>query len=129
MPYPTPLFDGAGQLTGAVNMLVDLTEIKRSEDLSARLAAIVDSSQDAIVSKTLDGIMTSWNRGAEQLFGYTAEEAVGKPVMMLIPSDRSDEERTILESIRSGRRIETYDTVRRHKDGTLRDVSLTVRRS
>ena len=95
-------------------------------DQASFLASIVESSGDAILSKNLDGIITSWNKGAERLFGYTAEEAVGKPVTMLIPADRLDEEPVILERIRRGERTDHYDTVRQRKDGSLIDISLTV---
>jgi PAS domain S-box-containing protein len=89
-------------------------------------AAIVESSEDAIISKDLDGVITSWNRGAQRLFGYVAEEVVGKPVMILIPSERENEEPMILERIRRGERIEHYETVRCRKDGSLVDISITV---
>ena len=101
----------------------------RQQELAERaglLAAIVTSSEDAIISKNLDGVMTSWNLGAERLFGYTPEEAVGKPVTMLIPPDHIDEEAEILARIRRGQVLEHYETVRRRKDGTLIDISLTV---
>jgi PAS domain S-box-containing protein len=91
-----------------------------------RFAAIVESSDDAIVSKNLDGIITSWNPGAQRLFGYTADEAIGKPITMLIPADQLDEEPEILRRIRRGERIDHYETVRRRKDGSLVDISLTV---
>ena len=90
------------------------------------LASIVETCDDAIISKTLDAIITSWNKGAVRMFGYTAEEAVGKPVTILIPPDRQHEERTILERIGRGERIEHYETIRRRKDGSLIAVSLTV---
>lgn len=90
------------------------------------LAAIVESSHDAILSKDLDGVITSWNRGAEALFGYTAQEVIGKSVTMLIPADRLDEEPAILARIRRGEAIDHYETVRRRKDGSLVDISLTV---
>ena len=90
------------------------------------LASIVASSDDAIVSKNLDGIITSWNKGAERLFGYTAEEAVGKPITILIPPDQHNEEDLILERIRRGERIEHYETVRKRKDGGSIVISLTV---
>ena len=96
------------------------------DELRQHLAAIVESSHDAIISKNLDGVITSWNRGAEVLFGYTAEEMIGKPVTMLIPADRADEEPSILARLRRGERIAHYETVRQHKDGSLVDVSLTV---
>jgi PAS domain S-box-containing protein len=89
-------------------------------------AAIVESSDDAILSKDLNGVITSWNNGAQRLFGYTAEEAVGKPVTILIPADRQDEEPMILDRIRRGERIEHYETIRQRKDGSLVYISLTV---
>jgi PAS domain S-box-containing protein len=92
----------------------------------ARLAAIVASSDDAIISKDLNGYIMSWNRGAERMFGYTAEEAVGKSITMLIPQDRLTEEATVLSSIRAGLSVEHFETVRQHKDGHLIDISLTV---
>ncbi|MFL6209471.1 MAG: PAS domain S-box protein [Pyrinomonadaceae bacterium] len=90
------------------------------------LSAIIESADDAVISKTLAGIITSWNQGAERIFGYTAAEAIGQPVTMLIPADHSDEEPTILARLRAGERIEHYETVRQRKDGTLVDISLTV---
>jgi two-component system CheB/CheR fusion protein len=124
--YPTPLYDNSGALIGAVNMLVDISDRKRAELDAQRLASIVESSDDAIISKGIDGIITSWNRGAEWLFGYTADEVIGKPVTILIPEDRMNEEPEILDRIRRGERISHYDTVRRRKDGSLIDISLTV---
>ena len=123
MPFPKPLHDETGALIGAVNMLVDVTERRRTEE---RLAAIIETSEDAVISKNLDGIIMSWNSGAERMFGYTAAEAIGRPVTMLIPPERIDEEPGILARIRRGERIEHYDTVRRHKDGSTFDISLTV---
>jgi two-component system, chemotaxis family, CheB/CheR fusion protein len=90
------------------------------------LASIVESSEDAIISKDLNGVITSWNRGAEHLFGYTSDEAIGQSILMLIPPDRHHEEPTIIERIKRGERIQHYDTLRRRKDGTLVDISLTV---
>lgn len=104
----------------------DITGHKRAEEAKARLAAIVESSEDAIISKDLNGIIKSWNRAAERLFGYTAQEAVGQSITMLIPPDRIDEESDILGCIRRGERIEHFETVRRRKDGTLLDISLTI---
>ena len=98
----------------------------RAEEDTRRLASIVDSSHDAIISKNLDGIIQTWNRGAERIFGYTAEEVVGKPVTILMPPERTNEEPGILARLRAGERIDHYQTVRRHKDGTLLDISLTV---
>jgi PAS domain S-box-containing protein len=99
---------------------------RRTERAAQQLASIVESSDDAIISKDLDGIITTWNRGAERLFGYSTEEAIGMPVTNLIPPDRLDEEPGILARIRRGERIDHYETVRRRKDGTLVDISLTV---
>ena len=123
--------------SGAIMFLyptgVDISERKRVEadlrDSEQRLryvAAIVESSDDAIVSKNLDGIITSWNRGAERIFGYTAEEAVGQPIMIVIPQDRQSEEREILTRIRRGERIDHFETVRQRRHGSLINVSLTV---
>ena len=89
-------------------------------------AAIVEFSDDAILSKDLNGVITSWNRGAERLFGYSAEEAVGQSITILIPPDRRNEEPMILERIRRGERVDHYETVRMRKDGSLLDISLTV---
>jgi len=105
---------------------VDIAERRKADEVNARLAAIVASSDDAIISKSLDGVITSWNRGAERLFGYTAEEAIGQPVTMLIPPERFNEEPTILGRIRRGEPIDHYETVRRRKDGELVDISLSV---
>ncbi|MEZ5784983.1 MAG: PAS domain S-box protein [Xanthobacteraceae bacterium] len=126
LAYPTPLFDKAGNLTGVINMLVDITERRRAELDARRLAAIVESSDDAILAKNLDGVIITWNQGAERLFGYTADEVVGKPVTVLIPEDRHDEEPNILARIRRGERIDHYETVRRRKDGSLIEISLSV---
>ena len=107
-------------------MLIDISDRKRADMHGQRLASIVESSDDAIVSKDLDGTITSWNRGAERLFGYKAEEIIGKSVTILIPTDRLDEEPQIIERVRRGERIDHFDTVRRRKDGSLIDISLTV---
>jgi PAS domain S-box-containing protein len=99
----------------------------RESELGMRfLASIVESSDDAIVSKNLDGIITSWNKGAERIFGYTAEEAIGQPITIVIPIDRQSEEREILTRIRRGERIEHFETIRQRKHGSLITVSLTV---
>ena len=126
MPYPTPLHDASGNVVGAVNMLVDLTERSHAEQVRQLLASIVESSDDAIVSKDLNGVIASWNPGAERLFGYTADEVVGKSVTLLFPGDLLHEETVILERIRRGEQIDHYETVRRRKDGSLVDISLTV---
>jgi PAS domain S-box-containing protein len=122
-----------GQIVGAVLTFRDVTERRRLEkqvadqgDFARKLAAIVDSSEDAIISKTLDGIIRSWNAAAERVFGYTAEEAVGSHITMLFPADRLDEEDKIIARIRAGERVEHFDTVRLRKDGTAIPVSLTI---
>jgi PAS domain S-box-containing protein len=99
---------------------------RQAQQANALLSAIVQSSDDAIISKDLSAIITSWNRGAQEIFGYTAEEAIGQPVTLLMPPDRVNEEPALLEQIRAGKRIEHYETVRRTKDGTLLDISLTI---
>jgi PAS domain S-box-containing protein len=124
--YPRPLHDAQGNVVGGVNLLVDLTERKRAEEARARLAAIVESSDDAIVSKTLDGVITSWNPAAERLFGFTATEAVGRSITLIIPPERHEEETQILNRIRKGERLAHYETVRRRRDGALLNISLTV---
>lgn len=126
LPYPEPIRDETGRVLGAVNLLIDVTEQKRGEDALRRLAAIVESSDDAIVSKDLNGIIISWNRGAEILFGYPAEEMIGKSILKVIPPDKHDEEKTILSSIRAGRKINHYETIRVRKDGSFVEISLTV---
>jgi PAS domain S-box-containing protein len=98
----------------------------RADDIAQYLACIVESSDDAIVSKDLNSIITSWNKGAERLFLYTAEEAVGQPVTILIPPDRQEEEAAIIERIRRGQRVDHYETVRQRKYGSRIDISLTV---
>jgi len=126
LAYPTPLFDATGAMVGAVNMLIDVSERIEAEGSEQLLAAIVASSDDAIVSKDLNSIVRTWNRAAEGLFGYSAEEMIGQPILKLIPADLQSEETEILRRIRAGERLEHFDTVRRRKDGTLVDVSLTV---
>jgi PAS domain S-box-containing protein len=120
------LIDSAGRIVGAINVFRDVTEWKLAEQASRRLAAIVESSEDAIISKDLNGIITSWNQAAERIFGYTAEEVLGKPITLLIPLERYDEEPGIIERIQRGERIEHYETVRQRKGGSLLDISLTV---
>jgi PAS domain S-box-containing protein len=104
----------------------DLTERSRAERAALLLGAIVDSSDDAIISKNLNGVITSWNKSAERLFGYTAAEIIGQPVTILIPPDRSQEEPGILERLKRGERVDHFETLRRTKDGTLLDISLTI---
>ncbi len=125
-PYPRPLRDAEGRIVGGVNMLLDITERKAAERASGLLASIVDSSDEAIISMSLDGIITSWNRSAERLFGHKAEEAIGRNVALIIPPDRREEEATILERLKRGEQVEHFETVRVRKDGSTFDVSLTI---
>jgi PAS domain S-box-containing protein len=126
MPYPTPLMDASGRVIGAVNLLVDLSDRAGSQIESARLAAIVASSDDAIVSKTLMGEITSWNDGAARMFGYEAEEMIGQPITRIIPPELHDEEVTILDRLRRGIHIQHYETVRMAKGGRRIDISVSV---
>lgn len=125
-PYPTPLRDVEGRIIGGINMLVDITDRKAAERTSLLLSAIVDSSDDAIISKNLNGIITSWNKGAERLFGYTAGEVVGKPITILIPPDRLQEEPNILDRLKRGERVDHFETIRVRKDGSKLNISLTI---
>src|SRR5262245_47311883 len=115
-----------GTPKGMIGVVQDISERKASEDVHAHLSALVSSSEDAIISKTLGGIITSWNRGAQRMFGYSAEEAVGRSITLLIPEDRLAEEPIILKRLGRGEPIEHYETVRVRKDGTRFDVSLSV---
>jgi PAS domain S-box-containing protein len=125
LAYPTPLYD-RGELIGAVDMLVEVTEREQSAYFAQRLATIVECSQDAIISKDLSGTITTWNPAAERLFGYSAAEAVGRSITMLIPPGRLSEETAILDNIRRGERVAGYETVRQRKDGSQVDISLTI---
>jgi PAS domain S-box-containing protein len=110
----------------AANQVAVVLQRQRNEDASALLAAIVKSSQDAIISKTLDGVVMTWNAGAERLFGYTAAEMIGRSILTIIPADRQHEEETILNQLRRGERVEHFETVRQSKQGRLIDISLTI---
>jgi len=131
------LREGGGEAQRIIGVVEDITDRKDTEqalrdsqaqaqEIRSGLAAIVESSDDAIISKTLEGVITTWNHGAERIFGYTADEVIGKPVTLLIPPNQIDEEPAILQKLRCGERIDHYETVRMRKDGTLLDVSLTV---
>ncbi|MFA7604131.1 MAG: PAS domain S-box protein [Novosphingobium sp.] len=126
VPHSRPLTDDRGRVVGAIHLILDVRGRDGADEETQRLAAIVESSDDAIVSKQLDGTITSWNSAAERLFGWRAEEIVGQSVLALIPEDRHDEEALIIERLRRGERIEHFETVRRHKSGVLFDISLTI---
>jgi PAS domain S-box-containing protein len=122
----SPIRDSQGTVVGASNVARDIGEMKRGNRAGLLLAAIVNSSEDAIISKNLRGIITSWNTGATRLFGYSEDEAIGRSVVMLMPEDRIEEEPKIIARIQKGERVEHFETVRRRKDGTLVEVSLTI---
>lgn len=126
LAHASPMRDENGRLIGAVNVLVDVTDRDRAEQTQRLLASIVESSDDAIVSKSLEGVIRTWNSGAQRLFGYTAEEAIGKHITLIIPPDRHHEEDAILARLRRGERIDHYDTIRVAKDGRRLDISLTI---
>jgi PAS domain S-box-containing protein len=125
-PYPTPLRDPSGALVGAINLLMDITEEHDAFLESERLASIVVSSDDAIISKTLEGRITSWNAGATRIFGYEASEMIGQSILRIIPPELHGEEREILARLQRGERIDHFETVRCAKDGRRIDISLTV---
>jgi PAS domain S-box-containing protein len=122
----TPEFDTDGNVKGYLAFVTDITERKKSEELNARLAAIVQSSDDAIIAKTLDGIITSWNIAAEKLFGYTENEMIGQSIMKLIPKDREGEESEIVSKLKKGEKIDHFETKRITREGELLDISLTI---
>ena len=121
-----PLREADGRTSGVIVIGNDVTDRKKAQDAIQRLAAIVDSSQDVILSKNLDGIIMSWNAAASRLFGYAPEEMIGQSILKLIPEDLRSEEKRIIESIRAGKRVEHFETVRLTKDGRQVEVSLTV---
>jgi PAS domain S-box-containing protein len=121
-----PLFDENGRVSGCICAQVDITERKQAEQAQTLLVAIVESSEDAIVSKDINGNILSWNRGAEQMFGYAAEEAIGQPITLIIPPEKQGEEQVILKRIRLGERIEPYETLRVSRNGRQIYISLTA---
>jgi PAS domain S-box-containing protein len=121
-----PFLEDNGKPRQYMAIRADITERKRAEEARERLAAVVESSDDAIISKTLEGTITSWNRGAERVFGYSASEAIGKPMLMLFPPERVNEESDILERIRQGGSMEHFETLRIRKDGRQIDISATI---
>jgi PAS domain S-box-containing protein len=122
----SPIKDSQGQIVGASQVARDITALRHAARSDLLLAAIVNSSDDAIISKGLDGIITSWNSGAERIFGYRAEEIVGQPVLKLIPKSRHDEEPKIIEQLRQGARVDHFETIRVRKNGEHFPISLTI---
>ncbi|HZF05418.1 MAG TPA: PAS domain S-box protein [Patescibacteria group bacterium] len=122
----SPVKDSTGHIVGASKIARDIRERRRFDETRGRLAAIVDSSEDVIISKTLDGIITSWNGAAERMFGWTPAEAIGRHLTLIIPEERRAEEDEVIAKIRRGERVEHFDTVRITRDRRLIDVSITV---
>jgi len=124
--YAAPLFDRSGQVRGCLGVFADITQRKHAEMAMGRLAAIIESSHDPIISKQLDGVIISWNRSAERLFGYSEAEAVGRHISLIIPSERRFEEDEVLSRLRRGEVIDHFETVRQAKDGRRLNISLTI---
>ncbi len=121
-----PLRDGDGRLVKWLGTNTDIDDRKHAEEAQARLAAIVESSSDATISHSLDGRVLTWNHGAEQMFGHPADAMIGQSIVMIIPPDRRQEAAMIVEHVKAGKRFQQFETLRRRKDGTLLDVSLTI---
>jgi PAS domain S-box-containing protein len=126
MVHFVPMINEQGVVDTGLIVALDITEIKQAEEKSAKLAAIIDTSDDAIISKTLESVITSWNDSAERMFGYTADEIIGETIYKIIPPDRFQEEPAILSRLKTGERVEHFETKRLRKDGTLIDISVTV---
>ncbi|HEV2913751.1 MAG TPA: PAS domain S-box protein [Pyrinomonadaceae bacterium] len=121
-----PIYGPDGDFAGSLGMISDITERKRAEEVRERLAAIVESSQDAILSKTLDGTITSWNSGAEKMYGYAEAEVVGRHISLIVPPERLEELAEIMARLQRGEQIKQMETVRVRRDGTLIDISITA---
>lgn len=126
MAFAQPVFNTAGAVTAGFGTLIDITENKTAKEKQAMLSAIVESSDDAIISKNLHGLITSWNRGAQKIFGYTEDEVVGKHISILIPEELKEEEEHIIAKIKAGKKIDHFQTVRITKFGKRVDISLTI---
>ena len=122
----SPIRDDSGKIIGASKIARDISDRRRAEESRFRLAAIVDSADDAIISKDLNGIIRTWNNGARRLFGYDADEIIGQSILRLIPENLRHEEAEILRRLRAGEKIEHYETTRVSKSGELREVSITI---
>src|SRR5262249_52621608 len=121
-----PLRAASGEVTGSLRLCRDAAGGRQSERAARRLAAIVESSDDALITKDLNGIVKSWNAGAQRIFGYTPAEMIGESIRRLIPADRQSEEDEVLARIRRGDKVDHYETIRCHKDGREVPISLTV---
>jgi PAS domain S-box-containing protein len=121
-----PIRDDSGRISGVVLVFRDVTERRRAEDARSWLAAIVESSDDAVIGKTLDAVITSWNAAAERLYGYTAAEVIDKPIALLVPPDHPDELPSIMNRLKRGERVENFETVRLSKDGRRVDMAVTI---
>jgi PAS domain S-box-containing protein len=126
LAHASPIRNAANEIVGAINVLVDISDLKRAEEASILLASVVESSDDAIVCKTLQGQILSWNDGAQRVFGFSAAEAVGQSITIIIPPERLPEEQMILDRLRKGERIDHYETVRVAKDGRRLHISVTI---
>ncbi|HKG05842.1 MAG TPA: PAS domain S-box protein [Pedobacter sp.] len=122
----SPVKDKSGQIIGLSKIARNITDLRQAEEKNAMMTAIVDSTDDVVISKDLNGIVTSWNTSAQRIFGYTADEMIGQSILTLIPEDRKDEEPIILEKLRGGQRVDHFETKRVTKAGRLIDVSLTI---
>jgi len=122
----SPVRDTDGRVIGASTIAHDITDRKQAEEARERLAAVVESSDDAIIGKSLDGTITAWNVGAERIFGYSSSEILGRPVLMLLPPERANEEHDILARISRGERVDHFETVRVRKNGETINVSVTI---
>ena len=122
----SPIRDDAGRVIGASKIARDISDRMQAALANRRLASVVESSDDAIITKNLNSIVTSWNPAAERMFGYTADEAIGRSIRMLIPEELQDEEDVVLAKIRAGEKLDHFETIRQHKDGTRLTISLTV---
>ena len=122
----SPIIDATGKITGASKIARDISENQNADERQAKLAAIINSSDDAIISKTLKGIITSWNISAEKMFGYTEEEAVGKHISIIIPEERLNEEEYIISQIAAGIKVDHFETIRKNKNGSYIAISITV---
>jgi PAS domain S-box-containing protein len=122
----SPIKDETGRVIGGSKITRDISARKKNDEIRFRLAAIVDSADDAIVSKDLNGIVNSWNQGAQRMFGYAADEMIGQPILRLIPDELHYEEEQILRTLRAGDRVDHYETTRRKKNGDPIEVSVTI---